>query len=278
MLFVKEHDADEWMELGRTETIMDCLSPAWVHSFALKCATQPQRELQIRAVVYDNDDRQSDDLSAHDLIGECVVRWGDVLDNEDGVLEVELESSRRRQSGRISFQWEDIRAESPSSISFQFEYSAHVSKAVYRSFFIISRSLGGGSWTPVYRSETIQVNTRFYARQRECARAFEKLSLSTRDLCAGVGAKPLRVQVFNHGGPSGHHTMLSEAFFTLDTLKKRKPPSILQAHRDAADPDAADPDAPVTNTSNVVTPVLVLHDKMVDALNSVCFVIRMLHF
>lgn len=274
VVYTRDTSYGEWHELGRTETIMDCLSPAWVRSFELACATSADRETQIRAVVYHNCNLRSNKLNDHSLIGECELRWVDILEGEHGFVEMQLTSTKRRNPGCLAFQWEDVQ-DSYAHVTVDLEFAAHVSKAVKRAFYVISRSLRGDRWTPVYRSETICVNSSplLPMRNNNCMRAFQQLRLPVRALSAGVYAKLLKIQVFSHAGRSGDHIKLSETLCSLEKVKSKKTPSVLSVHTEV----------PVNvalgrNPSTHDTPTVVLQDKQVAKDGSLTLTLRLLHY
>lgn len=91
-----------WRELGKTEVIMDSLSPQWVKNFEV--AYHFEKREYYKIVVYDIDDFNNvNNYSGHDLVGELEFAIHEVVTAANQTLDRPLNCSERPpgQSGNI---------------------------------------------------------------------------------------------------------------------------------------------------------------------------------
>ena len=83
-----------WVELGRTETIDDNLSPQWVSSLMMDYYFEDEQKL--RFAVYDRDHDTKSSLSAHDMLGQAQTTVGHIMAAPGGVVVLALTKPKKR--------------------------------------------------------------------------------------------------------------------------------------------------------------------------------------
>ncbi|KAH9363693.1 hypothetical protein HPB48_002028 [Haemaphysalis longicornis] len=76
VLFMRESDSDRWREVGRTETIDNCLNPDFVTKFIVDYYFEERQQLMFK--VYDIDS-PSVDLQNHDFLGQASCTLGELV-------------------------------------------------------------------------------------------------------------------------------------------------------------------------------------------------------
>ena len=233
-----------WQEIDRTETVWDCLDPVFVKSFATSKWNQftgikndDLLNVLIKFDVYDNDNKKVEDLSYHDFIGACKCKVGRILGGGNMNVEMKLENGKKKNPGFLTVMGEYVKSgirekgkdrererEREMEISFYFSLGRDVSSGLKKAFITISRSLKGGKWTPVWRTETIVIHKGLMRREGN-QREFKCIVMNLVELCAGFENKQLRIELWKFK-KSGAHERVGIAHTTYEQLKSLRTPFV----------------------------------------------------
>lgn len=154
VLFLKKQG--QWFELGRTETIMDNLSPHWQKKFVVEYSFEERQEIKFE--VYDTD-AASSKLSAHDFLGRCETTLGTIVATGSKFVSV-LKDAPKTNGGKIYVFSEELKAN--KEIAHMQLYATKLDKKDFFGksdpYFIISKQVTGGQYVVVHRSEVIKNN------------------------------------------------------------------------------------------------------------------------
>lgn len=218
VVFVQGMIAGQWEEIDRTETIFETHTPRFVKKIRVPACTDADRAQPMRICVYDRDS-PSDNLNEHDKIGGTEFSVSQLLDAQHMALERELCIAQRtaRSRGVVMIALDmicHVESDERISISFGFLSGAPVRN---RIFFVISRALQKGMWSPVYRSEV---------RLKDDLKRFEPAVLSSQEMHGGNASKLFRLEVFRYY-KNGKTKLLGFVQTSLEKLKSLKPNSQL---------------------------------------------------
>ncbi|KAK8812241.1 hypothetical protein WA158_007475 [Blastocystis sp. Blastoise] len=109
---VYEEKNGQYVEIGRTEVVVDCKSPKFVRHINLLYQFETIQHMKF--VIYDADKEASNSenlvLSEQDLIGQVKCTLAEVVNGIDG-FNASIECSQREQSGTIHIDYEEIQNE-----------------------------------------------------------------------------------------------------------------------------------------------------------------------
>jgi len=94
VLYSKTGSANNWRELGRTETIMDNHFPVFEKRFQMSYIFEQEQNLRIEA--YDEDEKNVRNLSSHDYVGAVEFILGEVVHHPGGSMRKVLMADRNR--------------------------------------------------------------------------------------------------------------------------------------------------------------------------------------
>lgn len=222
-----------WMEVGRTETVWDCLDPVFVKCFETKnwvngggIKGEDLGGVTVKVEVWDNDDDGNVDLKRHDYIGAAKCRLDDILKGQNMNLELRLKNAKKKNPGFITLMAEPVRVPKPNmEVTFNFSLGRDISSGLKKAFIVISRALKGGKWTPVWRTEIISIHKSMLSRSEGNQREFRAVVLKLDQLTAGVDVKPLRIEFWRFK-KSGSHERLGTAQTQYDQLKNLRLPFV----------------------------------------------------
>lgn len=186
-VFVPGTAAGQWDLLDRSE--VQCLSPQvrFVKNFRLRAATVVDREEHIRVAVFDADAKMAtlDPLKAW-AYQQFTVE--DLLNENQMMTDKDLKSVKKGVNvrGCMTMALEMVyHVEANGAITFDLGF-AKGAPMRNRMYFIISRALAKGKWTPIYRSEV---------RHRDDASKFEPVTVSTQEFHSGNVNKLFRIEL-----------------------------------------------------------------------------------
>lgn len=216
-----ERDDRVLEELGRTETIVDDLSPSWTAALVIPASA---KNSQLIIDVYDRDG-SSYELRKHDHLGRARVHISDVLSTRNHSYAALLTTAhgapkrtnllRARPKGVMRVMAEYVVDYPSSKIELRVQAAALRKSGRRRDivqFFEISRARGAG-WSTVYRSEDGKHVDRYgYIRFRP-ARMTERL------LHNGDEHRPLRISFFARQTRRAHELL---GFFEVQGVVELK--------------------------------------------------------
>jgi len=190
VLFLKDNKTSKWMEVGRTEKILESLSPRWTKKFVLQYRFE-ERQL-LRFSVYDIDSSR-ESLSDHDPLGSIDCSLGEVMAGQSQGF------SRSFANGGDLFVYAEEMANNNDLVTFTLEGKKLDKKDFFGKsdpFFEISRvNLESSDWTIVYRSEVID-NT--------LNPQWRPVQIDTVTLCNSDHERSLRIDVYDEDSDGSH--------------------------------------------------------------------------
>ena len=208
VLFKKEGSV--WREIGKTEVIMDSLSPKWVKNFEVPYHFEKREHYKV--VVYDIDDFNNlGNFAGHDLAGQLEFAIHEVVTAPNQTLEKFLECDERaaRKSGTIK-----IIADERQGINNEeanFKLSGSFSSQEGFNFFLVHKFMGPNNFKPVYKSEiTSCLGGRF---------SWNLVSILTSELANEDPEREIRVEFFK-SQKSGKHINLGYISCNIAQLRE----------------------------------------------------------
>ena len=206
VVYTKDPWQDRFFELGRTETIQDCLSPEWVKKFVLDYNFETVQ--RIRFEVWDLDPNGKDFLGMHETtLAEIVSQSSqqyirpladqklDHLRNLGEIIVLTEELSNCKLSVAMKFGVEQL----PRYFFGLFRHNP---------FLVLSRSNEGGTYSVVAKSEPV-----FGAKQP----VWPVMNMSVRTLCNGDLDRAIKIDCYSYSR-SGAHSILGSCFTSLSEL------------------------------------------------------------
>jgi len=179
--------------LGKTEVIKNTLSPNWTTAFLFDY--ELGKETHINVSVIDEVRKKSDKP-----MGSAVFEIGDVLGSRGstkakklkmgGTLYARVQKAAPRNAGKLALRLRGIKLK---NVEGMFKKSD--------PFFEVRRTYdgpGGGSWTPVYRSQHVKDNL---------DPKWGPATIDVNALCDGDLDRRLQVAIFDHEGDGRHDSM-----------------------------------------------------------------------
>lgn len=152
MCVLYRKDGHMWRKVGRTEVIMDNLSPEWVTSFDVQY--QFEKREAYRVDVYDVEDyERPDNLPAHDKVGSLEFSLHEVVTARGATLVKDLEYDHRAEgaSGRIKITADEHAGNSSEALAYKI--SGSFSQNAGMMFFLVYKFISPQVYKPVYKSE-----------------------------------------------------------------------------------------------------------------------------
>ena len=191
ILFSKDQKSSSWVEIGRTEKILDSLSPRWTRKFLLKYRFEERQ--QLRFAVYDIDSGRKR-LSDHDPLGSMDCSLGEVMAGQSRGF-----SRTLTRGGKMFVHAEEI-AVTNDLVRFTLQGRQLDNKDFFGKsdpFFEISRVNieNNRDFTIVYRSEVIQ---------NSLDPCWKSVELDTVRLCNSDPDRTLLVEVYDEDSDGSH--------------------------------------------------------------------------
>uniref|UniRef100_A0AAV1UNV1 C2 domain-containing protein n=1 Tax=Peronospora matthiolae TaxID=2874970 RepID=A0AAV1UNV1_9STRA len=197
VLYVK--NGGMWTTIGRTEAKKDDLNPVWTKLFLVEFHFESVQHLKVE--VYDQDSSSPDKLKDQDFIGSAEFTLGQLMgaEGQSGSFWLTRGTSTANRQGSLLVKAEEAKVSSETvRLCFCATGLANMDGLFGKSdpFLVISRLReDDGSWTQVYRTETIDNNLNPKWRRFE---------VPLQQLCNGEYKRPLLLQVLDEdrGGKS----------------------------------------------------------------------------
>lgn len=214
VIYFRNPRGGAWELMGRTETVLYDEYTRFVTKLKLSCSTVADRLKEIRVQVYDRR-TPSDDLREQYLIGSAECSLDDVV--SEALLRKELSIRRfEKEKGGVGADLGDVVLSAdvlrplPTPVGVQFDVEMGSStKEDKRMFYVISRQIRSGDYTPVYRSEVLGPEDK----------KFSPVNRSLGAITAGVEAKLLRFELFQFD-PRGNHYKLGYMQTSITKLRE----------------------------------------------------------
>jgi len=190
VLFVQRSGKQgDWAEFGRTERILDCLSPRWGKKFVIDYCFE-QRQL-LKFCIYDIDSGSAK-LGDHDFLGEVECSLGEIMAQQSKGFVRKLS-----KGGKLFVQAEEL-SSNKDLIHLKFEGKNLDNKDFFGKsdpFFEISKANENNDYSVVFRSEVIQNNLN---------PAWKPFTMESRTLCNGDYERTLKFEIFDMDNDGSH--------------------------------------------------------------------------
>jgi len=206
----ESHAPNQWTETGRTEVVVDSLSPRFVHKFVV--TYNFERRQPVKFQIYDQDST-STRLTEHDFLGECVTTLGAVVSSAGGPFPSVLKDPKGGgNQGKIFITAEEL-ASNKEEVALAFRAEGLDKKDFFGKsdpFMVISKgSASTGQFVPVHQTEVVMSNLN---------PTWKPFTLTCVKLCNGNYDRKLRFDVYDWDS-DGSHDYIGSFTTTLAALK-----------------------------------------------------------
>lgn len=214
---LEEKQGDEWVELGRTETIWDVLNPKWVRSFLLPNSTKGAAVLKV--TIYDRDSR-TQDLDKQEMIGFAMCNVEDIVKQGCNGVSLHLQNDSLKRTGVVTIIGERVDTSHNEHEVFlgqcKFKNTSILGMLLIRPYITIYRRRANNEWAPIFRSKT-------YKRGEDAAFSEDllrraKIRTSTRG--ASCEETPLRIELRSHRAIA-EHKLIGAVQMSLGSLRRQ---------------------------------------------------------
>lgn len=212
-------EAGSWEELDRTETVRESRSPHYVRKIRLPASSAPDRDMEYQLHVYNAPLGSNGEGKVElEFIGATQFTIAGLLEAKQMSIEKSALSPRSgRRKGCIVLSLDMIQHEQKGEetvFDFGFTEDAPVRNRV---FYVVSRAIQKGRFSPVYRSEI---------QTKDMLSKFDDVTLSSQELHGGDASRLFRIEVYRYY-KSGKTTLLGFVQTSLEKLKTCTPGSQL---------------------------------------------------
>jgi len=190
VLFVQRSSKPgDWIEFGRTEKILDCLSPRWGRKFVMDYRFEERQVLKF--CVYDIDS-SSTKLDDHDFLGDVECSLGEIMAQQSKGFVRKLS-----KGGKLFVHAEEL-SSNKDLIHMKFEGQKLDNKDFFGKsdpFLEISKANENNDYSVVFRSEVIQNNLN---------PVWKPFTMESRTLCNGDYDRTLKFDVFDMDNDGSH--------------------------------------------------------------------------
>lgn len=199
VVYIKESGGgpDKFVCVGKTETIMNTLNPAWQTKFELSYKFESRQLMKF--AVYDSDE-DSNNLEDHDFIGSCECSLGEIVSAQGRGLTRSLVGKKEKQSITISAE-EILSSREVLKINLsglKLDKKDWFGKS--DPFVTVSKSGEYGTFTVVHRTEVIK-----YSLNPN----WKTFTLPLKTLCNGDHERTLMIQV-DDWNQNGSHSNIGQ--------------------------------------------------------------------
>ncbi len=197
-----------WEILGRTEMIMNNLSPVFVQSIVVKYRFEERQRMHID--LYDIDDMKNlTNFASQDFIGSAEFVLSEAIHAPNHIWKAELQRPTRKKNGTVTLRLEEL-SKKMSGDLVKLVVEGNLSKQ-RRNFFRLVRMAPTGP-VPVYQSESA-VFVQNVARWRP-------VSVGAAGLMRDDPAHPLAMELYEYRA-NGSHVLLGTDKFSFSELVKQ---------------------------------------------------------
>jgi len=209
ILYFKSRGTHQWKEVGRTERLLNTLSPEWSQTMVLDYYFEEKQLLKFS--VFDWRKPSRDPLEQESL-GSMECSLAEVIATKGQTFKRGLAPYRQQvgDMGIIGVYAEEHTGHK-DTITFEYSGSNLDKKDLFSEsdpFFTVSRHNPDDSYTVVYRSDYIK---------DEPAPSWPPVTITSDKLCNGDWNRRLKVEIFDYND-SGEHDFIGEFYTDLDEM------------------------------------------------------------
>ncbi|KAL5262400.1 hypothetical protein ACHWQZ_G007949 [Mnemiopsis leidyi] len=207
VLYMKNHE-DVWKETGRTEKVSNDLNPVFMQPIQIVYKFEERQDIRIR--VFDLDD-PGQSIGMADFLGELELPVGQIVAVRS--LTKALDHPRFQDCGTITVTATEVGGHHEIAC-LKFEGMGLDKKDFFGKsdpFYELGKQNPDGTFTTVYRSETIEATLSPRWRQHE---------INVKRLCGGQAEQPILFSCYDHDD-DGSHDFIGYFITTLAQLRDR---------------------------------------------------------
>lgn len=206
-LYEKKIDGNEWVKIGSTEMIKNASNPVFKTRIALDYYFERKQEL--RASIFDVDNKNKQVNESHDTLGDCFFTCGEIIGSKNSTIAKGIYLNKVKHGTLVIF-GENLSNDSypKSNIYFNLSASNLDKKDFFGSsdpYLVISRVRQDGSAVDIYKTETIK---------KSLNPQWKTFTLSSESL---IGDK-IRIECFDWDNNS-KHDLIGRVELTFNLLK-----------------------------------------------------------
>lgn len=178
----------DWTLLDRTEHAGSTNHVRFLKKFRVLAGTEMDRNEKMTVAIFDKDVRL-ENVVVKKSMGHEEFSVGEILESKHQMVEKDFKASRKGSKARGTIQLAlemvyHVKEDRQITFDFGFLDNAPVRN---RMFFVLSRAVGRGKWSPVYKSEV---------RLRNDVGRFESVSFGTQEFHGGDAERLFRLEVY----------------------------------------------------------------------------------
>ncbi len=205
-LYEKKIDGDEWVKIGSTEMIKNASNPVFKTRIVLDYFFERKQEL--RASIFDVDNKNKHVNESHDTQGDCFFTLGEIIGSKNSTIAKGIYLNKVKH-GTLVVYGENLIC-NKSNIFFNISASNLDKKDFFGSsdpYLVISRIRQDGSAVNIYKTETIKKNLN---------PQWKTFTLSSENLQNNDINNKIRIECFDWDNNSKHDLIgLVELTFNL---------------------------------------------------------------
>lgn len=186
------HD-DDWVEVGRTETIMNCLDPKFLRN--IEVDYEFERTQKVRFIVYDIDNK-SEKLTDDDFLGQVDTTVAEIVSGSPLTLVLQSKKSGNPMGGSITLRVEESSGGKQETLKMLFKADKlDKMDTVGKSdpFLEFSRRAADNKWQVVLKTEVVKNNL---------SPTWRPIHVRTSVLCGSDRDDPIKVDCKDYDSSS----------------------------------------------------------------------------
>lgn len=207
-VLLQKNPAGKWTEVGRTERVENCSSPAFSTRLRLQYHFESVQNLKL--AVYDIDNK-SKDLSDDDFLGGAELTLGQIVSSKNVTRPLQLKKDKPAGKGSITVTAEEIKDN--RTIELELEAKNLDKKDTFGKsdpFLEFFKQGDDGKWVLVHRTEVVKNNLN---------PVWKKFSVPLQTFCSSDLERPLKVDCSDHDS-DGSHDLIGSFSCTAAALQK----------------------------------------------------------
>ncbi|KAJ3396171.1 hypothetical protein HDU92_003843 [Lobulomyces angularis] len=204
ILYIKSNQNQSWINLGKTETIKDSISPEFSKFFTIEYYFEEVQDLKFELI--NNDGHHNSE--SHAPIACIETTLANIVTNVGKTLKKKL------KRGLFVIVAEEVILNQKEKCRFRFSARNLDKKDFFGKsdpYFTISKAKEDGSFTLVYRSDPIM---------KTLDPIWPRFDISLSELCAGDKKRNLRFQIFDWN-KSGNHELIGSFNTNIEEILKK---------------------------------------------------------
>uniref|UniRef100_A0A915E6U7 Copine-3 n=1 Tax=Ditylenchus dipsaci TaxID=166011 RepID=A0A915E6U7_9BILA len=185
---------DSYVEVGRTETIKNCLNPQWNKKIYVNYYFEAKQPL--RFDIYDIDSH-SQALSQHDFLGRCECQLADIVAAPNGTINLQVRDASR-QKGHLTVRADEVNEGQKETVYFVCHGRGLDKKDFFGKsdpFLEFYRIMPDGSRQLVHRTEKIK---------KTLNPEWKPFEITVRHLCEGNKDREFQIECYDYDYDGGH--------------------------------------------------------------------------